>query len=156
MNVTLTLFAQSVVFLVFVWICWKYLWPPLTTAMQERRQAIAHGLESAQRAEKDLELAQHRATDQLREAKDEARQIIEQARQRTLQMIEEAKVDARAEGERQKEAARAEIEVELNRAKEVLRGQVAALAVAGAERILSASVDRNRHAELLSKLAAEL
>jgi F-type H+-transporting ATPase subunit b len=155
-NITLTLIAQSLTFLVFVWVCWKYLWPPMMTAMNERRQAIAAGLESAARAEKDLELAQQRATEQLREAKEEARQIIEQARLRSLQMIEEAKADGRAEGERQKEAARAEIEVELNRAKEALRGQVAALAVSGAERILTATVDRNRHAELLSKLAAEL
>ena len=156
MNITLTLFAQSAVFLVFVWFSWKFIWPILAGPLAERRAAIAHGLESAQRAEKDLELAKHRATDQLKEAKEEARQLIEQARVRSLQMIEEAKADGRAEGERQKEAARAEIEVELNRAREALRGQVASLAVAGAERILGATVDRNRHAELLSKLAAEL
>jgi len=155
-NITLTLFAQSAVFLIFVWFCWKYIWPGFNSILMERRDAIAHGLESAQRAEKDLELAKQRATEQLKQAKEEARQIIEQARQRSLQMIEEAKVDARAEGERQKDAARAEIDVEVHRAKEALRGQVATLAVAGAERILGATVDRNRHAELLAKLAAEL
>lgn len=156
MNITLTLFAQSFVFLIFVWFSWKYVWPLLGNVLAERRAAIAHGLESAARAEKDLELAKQRATEQLKQAKEEARQIVEQARVRSLQMIEEAKIDARAEGDRQKEAARAEIEVEVNRAKESLRGHVASLAVAGAERILSATVDRNRHAELLAKLAAEL
>jgi F-type H+-transporting ATPase subunit b len=155
-NLTITLFLQSITFLVFVWFCWKFIWPPVITAMQERQKAIAEGLASAERAAKDLALAQQHATDQLKEAKEGARQIIEQARQRALQMIEEAKGDARAEGERQKEAARAEIQVEVNRAKEALRGQVATLAVSGAERILAASIDRNRHAELLSKLAAEL
>lgn len=156
MNLTMMLLVQSITFLLFVWFCWKFIWPPVITAMRERQKAIADGLASAERAEKDLHLAQQRAADQLREAKDEARAIIEQARSRAIQMIEEAKNDARAEGERQKDAARAEIELEVNRAKEALRGQVAALAVAGAEKILQGTVDRNRHAELLNKLAAEL
>jgi F-type H+-transporting ATPase subunit b len=155
-NINVTLLLQSVTFLVFVAFCWKFIWPPVINAMRERQKAIADGLASAERAEKDLGLAQQRAAEHLREAKDEARNIIEQARQRAALMIEEAKLDARAEGERQKDAARAEIDLEVNRAKEALRGQVAGLAVSGAERILKASVDRARHAELLSKLAAEL
>jgi F-type H+-transporting ATPase subunit b len=155
-NLTMMLLVQSITFLLFVWFCWKFIWPPVITAMRERQKAIADGLASAERAEKDLHLAQQRAADQLREAKDEARAIIEQARSRAIQMIEEAKNDARAEGERQKDAARAEIALEVNRAKEALRGQVATLAVAGAEKILQGTVDRTRHAELLNKLAAEL
>ncbi len=156
MNLTFTLIAQSITFLVFVWFCKKFIWPFLITAMRERQKAIADGLSAAERAEKDLKLAQERVSDQLKQAKEEARQIIEQARARGVAMVEEAKHDARAEGERQKEAARAEIDQEVNRAKEVLRGQVATLAIAGAERILQASVDKNRHSELLNKLAAEL
>lgn len=156
MNITVALFAQSFVFLVVVWFCWKYIWPPVINAMQERQKTIAEGLAAAERAAKDLQLAQERAGDQLREAKDEARQIIEQARHRGTLMIEEAKNDAIAEGERQKEAARQEIDQEVNRAKEALRVEVAALAVSGAERILSSQIDRERHAELLNNLAAEL
>ena len=156
MNLTLTFFGQTITFLVFVWFCWKYIWPPLMTAMQERQKAIGEGLAAAERAEKDLELAQERATDQLRDAKDEAAKILEQARQQANQMIENAKNEARAEGERLREAQQAEIEQEVNRVKEALRGQVAVLAVAGAEKILGASVDQNRHSELLDKLAAEL
>lgn len=156
MNITLALFAQSFVFLVVVWFCWKFIWPPVINAMQERQKTIAEGLAAAERAAKDLQLAQERAGDQLREAKDEARQIIEQARHRATLMIEEAKNDAIVEGERQKEAALQEIDQEVNRAKEALRTQVAALAVSGAERILSSQIDRDRHAQLLDSLAAEL
>ncbi len=156
MNLNLTLVLQLITFAVFVWFCRKFIWPFLIAAMRERQKTIADGLAAAERAEKDLNLAQQRAADQLKQAKEEARQIIEQARLRGTQMVEEAKNDARAEGERQKEAARAEIDQEVNRAKEALRSQVAVLAVAGAERILQASVDRNRHSELLNKLAAEL
>ncbi len=156
MNMNLTLIGQSLAFLLFVWTCAKFIWPPLITAMRERQATIAQGLEKAVKAEQDLEQAQQRAGEELDKAKDEARQIIEQARARATQMIEEAKDDARREGERQKEAARAEIEQEANRLKDALRSQVAALAVVGAERVLEATVDQDKHAELLNKLAAEL
>jgi F-type H+-transporting ATPase subunit b len=155
-NITLTLFAQSLTFLVFVWICQKYIWPVLINAMRERQKTIADGLAAAERASRDLALAKEGAAEHLRQAKEEARQIIEQARGRAAMMIEEAKNDARAEGERQKDAARAEIDQDVNRAKEKLRAQVAALALTGAEKVLQASIDRSRHAELLDKLSAEL
>ena len=156
MNLNWTMVGQSVTFIVFVWACWKWIWPLLIDAMRERQEAIAEDLASAERAGRDLELAQERATDQLKGAKDEAAGLIDQARNRANQMIEEAKVEAREEGERLKEAARAEIEQEVNRAKETLRAQVAALALAGAERVLAETVDANRHSQLLEKLSAEL
>lgn len=151
-----TLIGQTLTFIVFVYFCIKFIWPPIINAMRERQKAIAEGLASAERAETDLQLAQERATEQLREAKGEAAQIIEQARSRANQMIDEAKADARDEGERIKEAARAEIEQEVNRAKEALRAQVATLSVIGAERVLGASVDASKHSELLNQLAADL
>ncbi len=156
MNFNLTLIGQSLAFFLFFWTCAKFVWPPLITAMRERQARIAQGLESAVQAEQNLEQAQQRAGQELETAKEEARKIIEQARGRATQMIEEAKEDARREGERQKAAAQAEIEQEVNRLREALRGQVAALAVAGAERILQSAVDQSKHAELLDKLAAEL
>ena len=156
MTLNLTLLGQTITFLIFVWFCWKFIWPPLVHAMQERQKAIGEGLAAAERAEKDLSLAQERATDHLRQAKEDAQKILEQARSQANQMIENAKNEARAEGERLKEAQRAEIEQEVNRAKEQLRGQVAVLAIAGAEKVLGASVDANRHRELLDRLSAEL
>ena len=156
MNINLTLLGQSLTFIVFIWFCWKFIWPLLIDAMRERQKTIAEGLESAERAGKDLELAQERATEQMREAKEEAREIIEQARARATQMIEEAKGDAVEEGERVKLAAQADIEQDINRAREALRGDVAALAVAGAEKILGESIDQSRRGELLEQLSGQL
>lgn len=156
MSLNWTMIGQTVTFIVFVWACWKWIWPLLIDAMRERQEAIAEGLASAERAARDLELAQERATDQLREAKEEAAGLIDQARARATQMIEEAKNEARAEGERLREAARAEIDQEVNRAKEALRQQVAELAISGAEKVLGESVDAGRHGQLLERLAAEL
>jgi F-type H+-transporting ATPase subunit b len=155
-NINWTIVGQSLTFFVFVWFCWKFIWPPIVKAMRERQEAIAEGLASSERAAKDLELAQERATDQLREAKDEAHKIIEQARGRANQMIDEAKNEAREEVERIREGARAEIDQEINRAKEALRGQVAALTVSGAERVLGSAIDAERHRELLDQLATDL
>ncbi|WP_106476807.1 F0F1 ATP synthase subunit B [Phytohalomonas tamaricis] len=156
MNLNLTLIGQSIAFAVFVWFCMKYVWPPVTQALQERQKKIADGLDAASRAQRELEQANEEAEKTLRESRDEAARIIEQARTRSNHMIEEARDNARAEGERMIENARAEIDQEINRAKEELRAQVASLAVIGAERILETSVDEKTHRVLLDKLAAEL
>jgi F-type H+-transporting ATPase subunit b len=156
MHINLTLIGQSITFLVFVWFCMQFVWPFIRKAMDDRTQRIAEGLSAAERAGKDLELAQEKAAQQLREAKGEAAAIIEQANRRAAQIVDEAKEKAREEGERLKQAAQAEIEQELNRAREQLRAQVGALAVAGASRILGKAVDASAHRELVDQLAAEL
>jgi F-type H+-transporting ATPase subunit b len=155
-NINLTIIGQAIAFFIFVVFCMKYVWPPLTSALAERKKKIADGLDAAERAERDLKLAQEKATDNLRESKEQAAAIIEQANKRANQIVDEAKEQAREEANRVKAAAEAEIEQEINQAKEALRAQVAALAIAGAEKILEASVDEKAHAQLVEKLAAEL
>lgn len=124
--------------------------------MNERRQKIADGLEAAARAQKDLELAQAKSTDQLKEAKVQAAALIDQANKRAAQIVDEAKDQAREEGKRIIAGANAEIEQEVNRAKEALRTQVSAIAIAGAEKILERTIDKAANEEMLNKLAAEL
>ena len=148
--------GQSIAFLVFVWFCWKFIWPFLMQAMRERQQTIADGLENAAKAERDLEQAQARAEQALEEARAEARGIVDEARGQAAQMIENAKTEAESERERILAAAEADAAQEVNRARESLRADVAALAVAGAEKILEASIDRGRHDALLNRLAADL
>jgi F-type H+-transporting ATPase subunit b len=156
MNINATLIGQIITFAIFVAFCMKFVWPHLLGAMAEREKKIADGLDAANRATRDLELAQQKAGDQLRESKEKAAEIIEQANKRANQIIEEAKDAAREEGSRLQAAAQAEIEQDVNRAKEGLRKQVSALAVAGASKILAKSVDEAVHSELLDQLANEL
>jgi len=155
-NINATLIGQSVAFLIFVLFCMKYVWPPVITALHERQKKIADGLDAANRAARDLELAQEKVGQQLREAKAQAAEIIEQSKKRAAQLVEEAREQARVEADRVKAQALAEIEQELNSAKDALRAQVGALAVGGAEKILGATIDQNAHAELVNKLAAEI
>ena len=156
MNINLTLFGQMVTFAFFVWFCMKFVWPVILQAMEERQQKIADGLDAADRALRDLEKAQNKASEQMKEAKQEAAGIIDQANKRAAQIVEEAKQQAVAEGDRLKAAAQAEIEQEVNRAKEELRATVAGLALAGAEKVLEASVDEKSNRALVDKLAAQL
>ncbi|MBM95451.1 MAG: F0F1 ATP synthase subunit B [Oceanospirillaceae bacterium] len=156
MNINATLIGQIITFAIFVWFCMKFVWPHLLSAMQEREKKIADGLDAANRAERDLELAHEKAASQLRESKEKAAEIIEQANKRANQIIDEAKESARAEGERLVAAAQAEVEQEVNRAKEELRKQVSELAVTGATKILGKSVDASAHADMLNKLTQEL
>jgi len=155
-NINLTLIGQSIAFLLFVLFCMKYVWPFITAAMDERTKRIANGLQAADRAEKDLALAQHKVVEQLTQAKKEASVIIDQANKRAIEIVEEAKEKARLEGDRLKASAQAEIEQATNRAKEELRSKVVVLALAGAEKILGSSIDQKAHSELVNKLAAEL
>jgi len=155
-NITMTLIGQSISFLFFVWFCKSFVWPPIINMMEERQKKIADGLEAADRAALDLELAQDKSVERLKEAKVQAAEIIDQAKKRSSQMIDEAKEQAREEGERLKTAAQAEIEQDINRAREELRAIVANLAIQGAEMILENSVDEKTNRALVEKLAAEL
>ena len=156
MNINLTLFAQLISFAIFVWFCRKYVWPPIIQAMQEREKQIADGLNAAEKAGADLEEARQQVAQQLDEAKQQASQIIDGANKRASQIVDEAKTQAVAEGSRLKEAAQSDIEQEVNRAKEQLRSQVATLALAGAEKVLQATIDESTHRDMVDKLAANL
>ena len=156
MNINLTLFGQMVTFAIFVWFCMKFVWPVIISAMEERQQKISDGLDAADRAMRDLEAAHAKATDQMKDAKKEAASILDQASKRANQIVDEAKEQAVAEGDRLKLAAEAEIEQEVNRAKEELRASVAGLALAGAEKVLEASIDDKANRALVDDLASQL
>ena len=156
MNINLTLIGQMIAFVCFVMFCMKYVWPPILAAMAEREKKISDGLAAADRASHDQELAKEKAVERLKEAKHDAAGIIDAANKRGSQIVEEAKGAAVVEADRVKASAQAEIEQETNRAREQLRGQVAALSLAGAEKVLGAAIDQEAHSELVEKLAAEL
>ena len=156
MNMNATLLGQAIAFALFVWFCMKYVWPPIMEAIEERQKKIADGLAAADRAAKDLNLAQANASDQLKEAKRAASELIEQANKRKAQIVDDAKIEAQAEREKILAQGMAEIEAERNRARDELRKQVATLAVIGAEKIIGRSIDMEAQTDILNKLTAEL
>lgn len=156
MNLNATILGQAIAFILFVWFCMKFVWPPIIAAIEKRQQEIAEGLSSAERARKDLDLARANATDQLRKAKADAQGIIEQANKRKAQILDEAKIEAEQERKKILVQAKAEIEAESKRAREDLRKQVALLAIAGAEKIIERSIDETVNSDIVDKLVAEL
>ena len=156
MNFNLTLIGQTIAMIVFVWFCMKYIWPFIMEAIETRQTEIADGLAAAERGRSDLAEAKTAGEKIVSEARDQARVIVDQANTRANEIVEHASAEGEAEKLRRLESARAEIDVEINRAREELRGQVAAIAVAGAEKLLSREIDAATHGELLDQLAAEL
>lgn len=156
MNLNLTLFGQAIALAIFVWFCMKYVWPPIIQALSERETRIADGLAAAEKGKHDLELAEQKAADLMREGRDKAQEYIAQAQKRADDIVDEAKQTAREEGERIKASARSDLDTELNQAREKLRAEVATLAIAGAEQILQREVDSSTHKQLLDKLSASL
>ncbi len=156
MNITVTLIAQMLAFGLLIWFVNKVMWGPLSGIMEARQKRIADGLAAAEKGKHEQELAEKRATELLKEAKDQAQEIVAQGQKRASEIVEEAKDTARAEGDRIVAAANAELEREVNQAKEALRVQVAAIAVAGAEKVLKREIDAKAHETLLNDLAAQI
>ena len=156
MSFNLTLIAQAVAFALFIWFTVKFVWPPLLRAIETRQKSIADGLAAGEQGRKSLEVSSKQAEQAIQEARSRSAEILSQAEKRAAQVVEEAKVAAKAEGDREKAAAKAEIQQEVSRAREKLRDDVAALAVAGAEKILRREVDAKAHADLLDGIKKQL
>lgn len=156
MDINLTLIGQTIAMIVFVWFCMKFIWPPLLTAIEERQEKIAQGLAAADKGQEKLERAMAEAEELIAEARKQATGILDQAHARANEIVADGKADGVKERDRQLVAAKVEIEQEANRAREELRGQVSAIAVASAEKILQREIDPRQHADILGKLAQEL
>jgi F-type H+-transporting ATPase subunit b len=155
-SINATLIIQMIVFAILVWFSMSYVWPPIASALDERAKKIAEGLSAADKAKADLAAANKRIEAQLSAARDDAAKRLADAERMAQQMVEDAKGKASVEADKIIAAARAEAEQESVKARQVLRDQVAGLAVKGAEQILKREVNAGVHADLLSRLKAEL
>lgn len=156
MDINITLLGQMITFAVFVWFTMRYVWPPIVKAMKARQQRITEGLEAAEQGKKELELAQHKSTEIIREAKAEASQIVEQANNRSAQILEEAKEEARQESQKILNHAQQEVEQLTQTAKDELRQELSSLVVNGAEKVVKKEIDAQAHKTMLDELMTEL
>ncbi|AGA89967.1 ATP synthase, F0 subunit b [Thioflavicoccus mobilis 8321] len=156
MNINLTLIAQMIAFGLFVWFCMTYVWPPIVTALQQRKDKIAEGLAAAERGQRERELGEQRALTLMKDAKADGAEIVNQAQRRAAEIVDQAKQDARVEGDRLVAAAQAEIEQEVNRAREELRERIGQLAVSAAEKILEKEINPAAHKALIDSFSQQL
>jgi F-type H+-transporting ATPase subunit b len=155
-NLNATIIAQMVIFSVLVWFTMKVVWPMIMGAMQARQRKIAEGLAAGERGQKDLTAAESRVEEIVREARVRAQQIEQQAHVQANEIVEAAKLSATTEGARILGSAEQQIALEVQSARDVLRKQVAALAVAGAGKLIEREIDARAHAQLLDKLVAQI
>ncbi|MDA8884607.1 F0F1 ATP synthase subunit B [Gammaproteobacteria bacterium] len=156
MNINATLLAQAIVMIVFVAICWRYVYPPILSVMQEREKKISDGLEAAKKADDSLEEAQLAFNQELDKAKSEAAELIDKANQRASQIVGDAKNKATDEAEKILTAASKTIENETNKAKEELKSQMSEIIIDTTQKILDQEISSEKHDDLLKKAAAEL
>jgi F-type H+-transporting ATPase subunit b len=155
-NINATLFLQAIVFAILVWFTMKFVWPPITKALDERALKIADGLAAADKAKSELSSANKRVESELATSRTETAARLADAERRGQVIVEEAKVKATEEGQKIIAAAKADAEQQSIKAREALREQVAVLAVKGAEQILRKEVNAGIHADLLGRLKTEL
>jgi F-type H+-transporting ATPase subunit b len=156
MDITVTLIIQGLAFFTVAWVVMKFGWPNIIAAIEERQKKIADGLAFAEKGQKSMLDAKTQATELIKEARVQATKIIEQANRRSSEVIDEARGTAEAERQRRLTDAQQEVALLSSRAREQLRREVAAIAVAGAGKLLSREVDAKAHADLLEQLALEI
>ena len=156
MNINASLFLQAIVLAVLVWFTMKYVWPPITKALDERVLKIADGFAAADKAKSELSVANKRVEEELAKSRNETAHRLADAERRAQIIVEEAKTKATEEGAKIIAAAKADANQQAVKVRETLREQVAALAVKGAEQILRKEVNAGVHADLLGRLKAEL
>lgn len=156
MNLNATLFFQMIVFFVLGWITMKFVWPPITKAIEERRQKIAEGLAAAEKGKSDLAQTKAKIAAMEESAKSDLHGRMSDAEKQGAIIVEQARAEAETERARIVEQARQEAALEMQRARDALRDEVANLAVSGAAQILRREVDAKAHAELLAQLKAQL
>ena len=156
MNINATLLAQAVVMIVFVAICWRYIYPPILSVMQEREKKISHGLEAAKKADDSLEEAKLAFDKELNQAKAEAAEILDKANARASKIVSDASSKAESEAEKIMASAETAIENETNKAKEELRQQMSDIIIDTTQKILGDEISKEKHQEILKKAAKEL
>lgn len=156
MSINATLIGQMITFALLVWFTMKFVWPPLYRSLEERKKRIADGLAAAEKGQEEMELAEKRAINVLKEAKEQSADIVNLAQKRANEIVEESKDAAKKEGERLILAAQAQIDQELQQVKENLRKEVSSLALNAAEQILSVEIDQAKHQEILNKVSNQI
>ena len=156
MNINATLIGQAIVFAVLIWFSVKFIWPPLTKAIEDRQKKIAEGLAAAERGQTELQSAHGEAQGIISAARDQAKKIVDQAHKREVEIVDEARSTALEEGKRIVDGSRQDAAQEKSRARDELRKDVASLAVAGASRLLQREIEPQAHADLIEQLAREI
>lgn len=145
------LLLQIFNFLILFVVLRVWVYKPIMGLLEKRRNAIAQGLDDARVAAEARANAEKEAAKILADAQAEAGKVVRDATERASAAAKEVKVAADAEAAKARDAALAEVEGERNRILGDLRGQVAALALAAAQKLIGEALDEKRQHALLGE-----
>ena len=151
MDLNATLLGQMIAFGLFVWFCWKFVWPPLLAAMEERAKKIEQGLKDSEASAKKIVEAEEESKKMLAKAKSEAKQIMDNAKAQSEKIVDESKSKATEEKERIVGSAQAEIEKEVVNAKKSLEKDFSTNVMSAVKKIVSKEVASNDHQQTIDK-----
>ena len=152
----MTLVVQMLVFAGFVWFTMKFVWPPLSKALDDRQAKIAEGLAAAERGRHELELAQKHIKEELKQAKTQASELIEKASKQSALLIEEARSEAKESAARVLKQAEEQIGLEIQRAQQKLREELASLVLVGMEKVMQGTLSDSAKKQAVDQLINEI
>ncbi len=145
------LLVQIVNLLIVYTVIVKWVVGPIGNMLEKRRQSIAQGLEDARVAAEARANAEKEAAKIIAEAQAEASKVVREANERAQEVAKAVKAEAEAEAAKARQSALTEAELERNRLLSDLRGQVAALAIAAAQKLVGDALDEKRQHALLEE-----
>ncbi len=156
MNLNATIIGQAIAFAIFVWFCVKFVWPPITQALQDRQQRIADGLEFAKQSEEQLNEAKAAYIQQIDKGKAKAIEIVSQARVQADQIVVAARGKAEDEGDRIVDQAHDNVKRMHNEVRNELQQEISQLVLTGVEQILGKAVTAKIDRDLIAAVAKQL
>jgi F-type H+-transporting ATPase subunit b len=146
-----------IVFLLLLWVVWRYVVPRLEQAYDERVKAIEGGIDEANQAQEEAAAAKAQYEAQLAGARAEAAKIREDANQQGAEIIAERREQANAEASRIVENAHRQTEAERQQASVELRSHVGKLSTDLASKIVGESLeDEVRQKGIVDRFLSEL
>ena len=143
------LIVQIIAFIIVFLTLNAWVYKPMLNMMETRKQKIAQGLEDARIAAEARKDAEKDAAKILAEAQAQASKVVREATERATEAAKDVRITTEAEAAKARDAAIAEAEVERNRILGDLRSQVAALALAAAQKLVGEALDEKRQHALI-------
>lgn len=146
------LIAQLINFTILLVVLRLFLFGPIMKMVDERKRRIEEGLQASEKAANAAEQSQEESRRILEEARAEGRELVTRAQDTAGRLREELEAQARRDAEQIVTRARAEMELESQRAIQMLRAEFADLTVRAAERVVGQSLDRAAHQRLIDEV----
>jgi len=142
-------------FIVLIYLLNRFLYRPVAGMLEERSRRIQESLEAAERARAEVAQADREREELLASTRHDIQEMMATAQQVADRIQSDARTTAQQEAQRIVETARQEAEAERAQAMAELRREVASLAVAAAERVISRSLDDQAHRQLVEQFLDE-